>query len=252
MSRIPSTTKGFTLLELLVVIVVLALLAALIYPITSRIRQSALTAKCAANIRIYGTAVLVFATDNGGLPEWDGLPSARSENTPQFNKWLTTGEYLPTNPRIRCPLADGTQYDDVPGRYRFPYAVNITICRYYPRLSAGFPVPAHRVVLAAEVNDWDGFESRTSLNNAIWMGGTPGEEGAPRANRMPIARYHGSPEKRGLHFFFMDGSVALVYPTDNDWSKPPVFAPTSGMATTGYFYHSTHYANMKAGTLFGQ
>lgn len=252
MFGIKPTTKGFTLLELIVVITVLLLLAALIIPITSKFRQNALTARCAVNIRIYGTAVLLFNTDNGGFPEWDGLPAADSDSTPQFNKWLTEGDYLPTSPRIRCPLADGEQYDNVPHRYRFPYSVNIKICQYYPRLSVGFPAPASRVVLAAEVNDWDGFTSRTSLNNAIWLGGTPGNEGAPRPNRMPIPRYHGTPEQRGLHFFFMDGSVGLVYPTDNDWSKAPVCAPITGTATTGYFYHGTHYANMKEGKLTGQ
>lgn len=245
--------SGFTLIELLVVLAIFAVLIALAFPVMAKIRQNALAAKCVANIRTYGTAVLAFATDNGGLPVWDGEPSATSKNTPQFNKWLTTGKYLPTDPRVRCPLADGAQYDKINGRYRFPYSVNLALCEHYNRnFFGGFPAPLHRVVLAAEVNDWDGWETAKSLNGSMWPGGTVGVDGSPSSGRMPIPRYHGSKDHRGLHFFFMDGSVKLVYPTDGDWLKPPVYAPLTGVATEGYFYHSTHYKNMKKGLLTGQ
>lgn len=245
---------GFTLIELLVVLAIFTVLIALAFPIMTKLRQNTLAAKCVANIKTYGTAVLTFAADNGGLPQWDGEPSSKSKNTPQVDKWLTDGKYLPTKPRVRCPLADGAQYDQVYNRYRFPYAINIALCQYYHRnFFTEFPAPLHRVVLAAETNDWDGFESRTSLNSAIWLGGEVGVDGEQsNPTRMPIPRYHGDEDHRGLHFFFMDGSVKLVYPTDNDWTKQPVCAPLTGVATEGYFYHRTHYGNMKKGLLSGQ
>lgn len=241
---------ALTLLELLTVIAILAVLAVLLFPTLSRMNQRMKTTKCAANIRVYGTAILTLVADKGSLPYWDGMGSASTETgQPQFNKWLTEGGYLSTNPRVRCPLADGSRYDDVNGRYRFPYAGNMSLCEYFPNFQHGMPVPLHRVVLAGEMNDWDGFENRKSFNSAIWRGGEPGMEGDVRSGRMPIARYHGSPEQRGLHFFFLDGSVQLVFPTDNDWTKEPICAPLTGVAHTGYFYHLTHFSNMKKGTL---
>lgn len=244
------TSAAFTLVELLAMVVILAVLLALLFPAAGTFREKALTTKCAHNIRTYGSAILTMVADQGGLKFWDGKGSSTTETgQPQFNKWLTEGGYLPPTPALRCPLADGGRYEDVPGRYRFPYSGNMSLCHYYPRFLSGLPVPAHRVVLAAETNDWDGYESRTSLNSAMWRGGEPGEDGNIQPGRMPIARYHGSKEKRGLHFVFADGSVQLVFPTDNDWRKEPVCAPLTGTAATGYFYHSTHFSNMKSGKL---
>lgn len=255
---LPPRTKfrdaaAFTAIELLAGVAILAILMTLVFAGMEKFRDRALTVKCAQNIRTYGSAILTMIADQGGLKEWDGKGSSETETgQPQFNKWLTTGGYLPTKPAIRCPLADGSQYEGINGRYRFPYSGNMSLCEYYPRLLGGIPAPLHRVALAAETNDWDGWESRTSLNSAMWRGGDPGEDGEIRTGRMPIPRYHGSKEKRGLHFFFLDGSVQLVFPTDNDWRKEPVCAPLTGNAATGYFYHSTHFANLKSGKLTAQ
>lgn len=247
----PAKHSGFTLVEILAVVVILAILAVLLFPSIKSLRERMLTIKCASNIRTYGLAVLSMAGDQGGLPYWDGKGTASTETgQPGYNKKLTGGGYLQTTPPIRCPLADSSRYHKINGRYRFPYAGNMALNEYFPKLNV--PAPLHRVVLAAETNDWDGFENQKSLNSVMWRGGEPGEEGAIRDDRMPIARYHGSPEKRGLHFFLLDGSVQLVFPVDNDWTKEPVRAPITGVASTGYFYHTTQFANLKNGKLIAQ
>lgn len=243
-------SPGFTLTEVLVVIGVVAVLLLLAIPVGGVLRRTAQTTKCLSNIRQYGVALLSYAAERNGLKMWDITNSeTKSATTPQFYKWLSQETaYLPRNPALHCPLADGSAYDHVNGRYRFPYSPNKAICATYPQLK-GFPVPASRVALVAEVNDWDGYESRTSLNSVIWRSGSVGTEGEPRPDRVTVPRYHGSPDRRGLNFFFADGSAALVFPTENDWTKAPVCAPLSGVASTGYFYHSSHYYNMKNGTL---
>lgn len=243
------SSPGFTLPELLVAIGVIACLILLSFPIAGKLRATSETTLCLANIRQYGTALFAYLADHGSFKYWDNKPSASTETgVPQFNKWLTDGGYLPAEePMLRCPLGNRSSMKSVNARYRYPYASNKVFCHYYPSLK-GIPAPAHRVVIAAETNDWDGYESRTSLNSAIWNGGDVGQEGSQR----PVARYHGSPERRGLHFFFLDGSAALVFPTGNDWTKSPVCAPLTGVATEGYFYHSTHFANFKNGKLTAQ
>lgn len=235
---------AFSLVEILAIVLVTAVLTALLFPAVNSMYSRGQSAKCLLNIRTYGSAVQTMAADNGGLKEWDGKGSSTTETgSPQFNKWLTEGGYLDSSRPLRCPLGDSPKMGGVADRYRFPYAGNSSLCQYFPKLTV--PGPFSRVVLAAEVNDWDGFTSRTVLNTAIWNGGDPGNEGSTR----PMARYHGSPDKRGLHFFFLDGSAQLVFPTDNDWRKEPICAPLTGVVTTGYFYHSTHFSNMKEGTL---
>jgi prepilin-type N-terminal cleavage/methylation domain-containing protein len=62
--KIPRHRPGFTLIELLTVIAIIGILAAIIIPVTGRVRESARKAACVSNLRQIGTAVMLFAADN--------------------------------------------------------------------------------------------------------------------------------------------------------------------------------------------
>ncbi|WP_052362276.1 prepilin-type N-terminal cleavage/methylation domain-containing protein [Geminisphaera colitermitum] len=60
----PKRTTAFTLVELLTVIAIIGILAAILIPTVAAVRDTANSAKCTANLRQIGTALQLFAADH--------------------------------------------------------------------------------------------------------------------------------------------------------------------------------------------
>jgi prepilin-type N-terminal cleavage/methylation domain-containing protein/prepilin-type processing-associated H-X9-DG protein len=96
---------AFTLIELLTVIAIIGILAAILIPTVSRVRDSARASQCQSNLRQLGQQVLLFAADHRGvvpLPEAPIVPVLGGNNKVQpnhaaivqaFNENSTNGNY---------------------------------------------------------------------------------------------------------------------------------------------------------------
>src|SRR5439155_11991295 len=72
-----SPHRGFTLVELLVVIGIITLLIGILFPVLGRAREYARTIQCASNIKQICNAVLMYVNDNRGiLPFTSALPES--------------------------------------------------------------------------------------------------------------------------------------------------------------------------------
>lgn len=110
--------KGFTLVELLVSVALIAVLMALLLPALRAARESARRVQCAANLRALSTAIQGYCQDNRGLfpgiatvpqLEWDWIYWAPSQAAPftDFGKGPLIRYLASPNPAtFRCPSDD--------------------------------------------------------------------------------------------------------------------------------------------------
>lgn len=99
--------QGFTLVELLVTIGVIAILAALVFPALSGTREKADAAMCSQNLRQIGAGLLTFAGENQGLFPLAGAAIVRGATDADTGKpgWTEQLDpYLEESPKVyRCP-----------------------------------------------------------------------------------------------------------------------------------------------------
>lgn len=126
--------KGFTLVELLVVVAIIALLVAILAPALSRVKQQAERIVCGTNLRGLGNACMVYATSfegefpiqgqgydvehdwgwvttkfqDGSLKDWNGTPGLVTVGA---SLYLLIREADVTPKQFVCPSGDEKAYD---------------------------------------------------------------------------------------------------------------------------------------------
>ncbi|MFB3881769.1 MAG: prepilin-type N-terminal cleavage/methylation domain-containing protein [Armatimonadota bacterium] len=113
--------RGFTLIELLVVIAIIGILAAMVFPVFARARESARKTVCLSNVKNIGMAIQMYLADNNDtFPPYENRQEvtdylnsvgaaycpSQYKNTNPFLPWpLVLDEYVKNRDVWRCPSA---------------------------------------------------------------------------------------------------------------------------------------------------
>jgi prepilin-type N-terminal cleavage/methylation domain-containing protein/prepilin-type processing-associated H-X9-DG protein len=94
-------TRGFTLVELLAVIAIIGILAAIIIPVSGNVRENARSAQCMSNLRQIGVGMNLYAQSNKGK-----FPAPLAKPSDWYNdSWMTAVQpYLENR---KPAIADG-------------------------------------------------------------------------------------------------------------------------------------------------
>jgi len=136
-----SSSRGFTLVELLVVIGIIALLIGILLPSLNRARQQANKVACMSNLRQIATGLMMYTNDNKGsfprpatgtwqFEDWiywqTTVPAPYTQDNGQIVQYLG-GTFIPKV--FTCPSDDVTLHTATNPPFPYSYSVNETVCR---------------------------------------------------------------------------------------------------------------------------
>src|SRR5262249_3180897 len=101
--------RGFTLIELMIVVAIIGILTAIAFPLYANIQARALVAKAQADARTLASAVVVYSAHTGLLPTDLGDLSGQVTDSQTGSK---AGPFI--SPIPTPPVSWGASYDYVP------------------------------------------------------------------------------------------------------------------------------------------
>jgi prepilin-type N-terminal cleavage/methylation domain-containing protein len=115
--RIDNKRAGFTLIEILIVLAIVAMVAGLLFPVFATVRDKARMSSCASNLHQIHLALAQYASDNSGsLPPYPSQTTAGGTIAPasstciEQSRELVDGlfPYTHSNDVWRCPSDSGS------------------------------------------------------------------------------------------------------------------------------------------------
>ena len=203
---------GFTLVELLAVIGIIALLIGLLLPVLAKARDAALTAQCASNMRQEGIAVNQYLSESNGF-----LPPYRVPGQYTYELQPYIFQYLPAFYQSQgaktwiCP-ADNL-LESVEGGTRGPYPeLNSGISDIYYSYALNYDEPLSHGLLYPGTNSYfnPGLGMKVRLSAGFMFLHETGEAAAQEFNSLPGSFRFNHRGNTAMNILFMDGHIETV------------------------------------------
>jgi prepilin-type N-terminal cleavage/methylation domain-containing protein/prepilin-type processing-associated H-X9-DG protein len=208
--------RGFTLVELLVVIGIIAVLISLLLPALNKARESASSVQCLSNLRQMGLMVMQYENDNNnwlpaslspgtsspyGLgsryPCWDGLLRHRSDHWTEF-----TGTYsmVSADQVFRCPVQEVGDALVPAANWTRSYAINsLLLANKWVKANSVQNVPNTVLMCDERLDKWDNPVGATI--NPVTVSTSAGW-----AFYLPILTLHSG----GINLLYLDGHMGVA------------------------------------------
>ena len=259
--RSPSGTRdvgqgrtGFTMIEMLIVVGIIAVLVSMVFPLVGKIREQARAAACQSNERQIYLASVAFSADHGRLPRPPRVWDAASSTDPVVRDWniwqhkgaglidLDAGviwKYLSPSHEgrsqvVNCPsdIEEQLHYNGYQKIIRdFSYSLNARISDETPNAISTLRLgdisnPSQKIMIWEEIGPNDSY-CLDPIYADRWDDQPTGRHGGGALNREdnpnPTNKNKYRVAGKGCYAFF-DGHTEAITPVDI-FANPACYAP---------------------------